>query len=208
MPCGPAWKGSWKSPVISREKVSRELLAPFPLPPQPRGGLRAEGRCLPRGLRLSSAGQRTAPPARSRTRDAGRRRDSPGQRIAACGMPLAAGSARGRGGGRMWLESTSNSRIIKRIPYSALDYLPLVSPFLLEVPIFRDLPHPQTRPSPLLKRTAERFPGHFVKIVPPPPPRPLHTHSVVKLIGLRAEVNLNCSTVFFPQKSFHFVLSM
>lgn len=33
----------------------------------------------------------------------------------------------------MWLASTSNSRIIKRIPCSALDYLPLVSPFLLEV---------------------------------------------------------------------------
>ena len=33
----------------------------------------------------------------------------------------------------MWLASTSNSRVIKRIPYSALDYLPLASPFLPEV---------------------------------------------------------------------------
>lgn len=133
MPCGPAWKGSWKSPVISREKVSRELVAPFPLPAAAPGGLREEGHCLPRGVRLSSAGHRTAPPARSWTRDAGSRRDSPGQRSAACGMPLAADSASGRGGGRKWLEFTSNSREIERIPYSALDYLPLVSPFLLEV---------------------------------------------------------------------------
>lgn len=40
MPCGPAWKGSCKSPVISREKVSRELVAPFPVPAAAPGGLR------------------------------------------------------------------------------------------------------------------------------------------------------------------------
>lgn len=127
----PGVEGKLQKPShFPRESFPR-VGGSFPRPRRSPG--RVEGRCLPRGLRLSSAGQRTAPPARSRTRDAGRRRDSPGQRIAACGMPLAAGSASGRGGGRMWLASTSNSRIIKRIPCSALDYLPLVSPFLLEV---------------------------------------------------------------------------
>ena len=128
----------WPGVEGKLEKPSHFPRESFPrvggsFPPPRRSPGRVEGRCLPRGLRLSSAGQRTAPPARSRTRDAGSRRDSPGQRSAACGMPLAADSASGRGGGRKWLEFTSNSREIERIPYSALDYLPLVSPFLLEV---------------------------------------------------------------------------
>lgn len=124
MPCGPAWKEAAK-PDHFREKVSRELVAPFPVPARPRAGPRAPAAGTP----PLSAGQRTAPPARSRTRDAGDARTvRTANRSAGC-RSLRVPPA--EGGGRMWLASTSNSRDNKAHSLFCLGLSPFGSPFLM-----------------------------------------------------------------------------
>lgn len=168
--------GSRKTPVTSREEVFRELVAPLP---PPHAAVRDE--CESRGVLpaarvvgLSEWLAKNSSAGEEGNAESGVRPENvldPGQQ----GVMKQLGESclvlvRQTSGKTELMRLCSEFTNTSMNSLTCFEFFPLVSSFLPEVqkksPPSKIFPTPKTPPSPLLQRTAQRFPRPFVKISP------------------------------------------